>query len=166
MNYKIKTKYVDCAVFDTWITKLEMSAFGWRHRGSETIYSDTYDLTIDYDNNTATMSRRFTTYTLFKRVTPYTFNVFYVILETLMRIFSWIRRKLIYLFAGLTIILLVIGVLGSSECLIGAAVIVAFIYGPSLFFALLGFVFRKALAIERKLEDSLEKNGYAREQDF
>ena len=167
MKYQILTKKKECLPFDEWITKLEMRAFGWRYRGCKTTYFDSYTINIDWDRETATATQDRRHDNVFKRITPYSFNPIFKFAELLMAIQSWIRRKLIVLFFGLTILALIIGVISGDFEVIGlAAAVAAFVYLPSLFLAGVGFALRKILRIDEKLAKSLERNGYAAEQNF
>ena len=167
MKYQILTKKKECLPFDEWITKLEMRAFGWRYRGCKTTYFDSYTINIDWDRETATATQDRRHDNVFKRITPYSFNPIFKFAELLMAIQSWIRRKLIVLFFGLTILGLIAGILSGDFSVIGLAfAIVSFVYLPSLFLAGVGFALRKLLKIDEKLAKSLERNGYAAEQNF
>ena len=81
MKHYIKTKYKECLPFDSWITKLEMRAFGWVYKGFDTEYSDYYNIYIDWDKKTASAIRDSKTSNEFKRISPYSFNAFFNILE-------------------------------------------------------------------------------------
>ncbi|MBQ8689475.1 MAG: hypothetical protein IJ515_03840 [Clostridia bacterium] len=169
-NYRIKTKRIECYPFDEWITKLERRAFGWVDKGMETDYYDEYDVTIDVDRQEATVKQKFTIYNVFRRIEPYSSNLLFKLVELLMSIQSWIRRKLIFLLFGITALALVIGIfqlLGTGEIgeyMLTAIMLLAITYVPSLVYALIGYMLRKVLRLDDKLKDSLEKNGYAREQ--
>lgn len=166
-KYVIKSKYKECLPFDEWITKLEMRAFGWVYRGVDVTYFDSYDVTIDWDAGTGSATQRSRADNTFKRIEPYSYNIVFNILEILMSIQSWIRRKLIALFFGLVLIGGVIGIITQDYAVIGAGVgIVAFIYVPSLFYVVAGFLTRKLFRLDEKLKERLEDNGYAREQEF
>ena len=159
MNYVIKTKTKECLPLDEWITKLEMRAFGWRYKGLDTTYFDEYDVNINWDAGTATATQRSRTDIVFKRIEPYSFNPVFVLLELMMSIQSWIRRKLIFLFFGLCALGLIIGVLTQDMTALGAvAGIAAFVYVPSIFYAILGFLFRKVFGLDRNLKKRLVKN--------
>ena len=167
MKYHIITKKKECLPFDEWITKLEMRAFGWRYRGCKTTYFDSYTIDIDWERETATATQDRRHDNVFKRISPYSFNPLFKIAEALMSIQSWIRRKLIFLLWGLTALALIIGVItGDGETIGLACAVIAFVYLPSLFYAALGFILRKIFRIDAKLAKSLERNGYAAEQDF
>ena len=167
-NFYIKTKRKSCGPFDEWLTKLEMRAFGWKYQGIDVEYFNEFDITIDWEKETATASQRFNVYTTFKRVTPYSHNILFIILEFLMTVFSWIRRKLILFFAGIVIIGLIVGAIdliqrqGYSEILSYCFWIVFALYVPSIVLSILGFLTRKIFFIDAKLRKRLEKNGYAR----
>lgn len=171
-KYYIKTKQKSAYPFDAWLTKLEMRAFGWHYKGYDIDYEDTYDLNIDFDKKEATLSRRFKVYTTFKRVAPYSYNPIFVFLEAIMTIQSWIRRKLIFLLFGITVLLLIFGGIETytrrfmSESLIAGISIIAGVYGPSIITMILGFITRKIFFIESRLKRSLEKNGYKRNQNL
>ena len=167
MKYVIKTKRKECLPLDEWITKLEMRAFGWRYKGMDTTYFDSYDVSIDWDTGTGTASQRSRTDIVFKRVEPYSYNPIFVVLEFLMSIQSWIRRKLIFLFFGLCAVGLIVGILSQEMTIIGAVLgIAAFIYTPSIFYLALGFMLRKLLRLDDNLKKRLVKNGYAEDQDI
>lgn len=173
-NFYIETKKKECLPFDVWMTKLEMRAFGWKCKGDHTEYYDSYDIEIDWEHDTATAKRRFSTYTVFKRIKPYG-NFLLKLLEFFMKIQSWIRRKLEFLFFGLILIGIGIGIFEivamtdksqGFATLMYPLYILLFIYVPSLVYALLGFLTRKIFRLDKKVMDDLEKNGYAREQDL
>lgn len=173
-KFYIETKVKECLPFDTWITKLEMRAFGWKCKGDFTEYENTYDIEIDWEKETATAKRRFTNYTSFKRIKPYG-NFLLKMWEFFMKIQSWIRRKLEFLFFGLVLIGIGVGVfeiVAMSDKAQGVATlmyplyVLLFIYVPSLFYALMGFLTRVIFRLDKKVKDDLDKNGYAREQDI
>ena len=173
-KFYIQTKQKSCFPLDTWMTKLEMRAFGWKCKGDHVEYEDAYDIEIDLDNNTAKANRRFNVYTTFKRIKPYG-NFLLKMWELFMTIQSWIRLKLEFILFVLVIIALVIGLIdtfllgGSGDGKQGffyALYIVLFIYAPSLFYALMGFLTRVVFRLDKKLKNQLEKNGYSREQDI
>lgn len=169
-KFYIKTKQKSCYPFDTWITKLEMRAFGWTYKGLDTDWYNDYDVSFDWDNDTATVTRRHQTYTTFKRVEPYSYNIFFKFWEMLMVIHSWIRRKLIWLLFGLLVIVFGISIVqlvlsGYLDPVFWIAVgILGYIYGTSLVYALFGFLTRKIFRIDHKLKNRLEANGYERDQ--
>lgn len=171
-KFYIETKEKECYPFDTWITKLEMRAFGWTVKDDEIEYLDEYDVTIDYDRSTANIKQRFKFNAIFKRVEPYSNSGLFDFLEVIMSIFSWIRRKLIILLSILDLFFLVIGLLfvfngaGMNEYLAIGLYLLLSIYLPSLIIAILGFTVRKILRLDKKLKDSLEENGYRREQNL
>ena len=173
-KFYIQTKQKSCLPFDTWMTKLEMRAFGWKCKGDHVEYEDAYDVDIDWEKNTATASRRFNVYTVFRRIKPYG-NIFLKFWEFLMTIQSWIRRKLEALLFGLIIIVLGIGLIelflvsdqeGGAQMLFTALYMVLFIYVPSLFYALMGFLTRLIFRLDKRVKDRLERNGYYRDQDI
>ena len=169
-RYRVVTKRKECAPFDEFITKMEMRAFGWTDKGIEIDYSDTYDVYIDLEKEEATAKRRFNVLNTFRRIEPYSKSLLFKLLEAVMEIQSWIRRKLIFLLFGITLILVVAGVfevLGTGEFgeySILAISVLAVIYLPSFICALLGFFLRKLFRLDKKLKDSLENNGYERDQ--
>lgn len=171
-EFYIKTKRKECFPFDEKITKLEMRAFGWKYKGIQTDYYDTYDVYIDWDKGEASAHQRFKVYNTFKRITPYSYNLLFRLLEGLMALFSWIRRKMIFLLFGITALLLIFGTLETlstkemSDGLIWGSFFLFFTYVPSLVLIVLGFVVRKVLRIDAKLEDRLDQNGYERKQRF
>lgn len=170
----IKTVQKDYYPFDSWITKLEMRAFGWTYKGYDTEYYDTYDLHINWDDETATLTQRFRTYTKFKRIEPYSYNIIFKYFELLMSIQSWIRRKLIFLFWGICALGVIISAfmffttkdLRTLYILPCVLFVVGYIYLPSLFYALFGYLTRKIFRLDKKLKNRLEKNGYNREQNL
>ena len=173
-KFYIQTKRKSCLPFDTWMTKLEMRAFGWKCKGDRIEYEDAYDVDIDWENNTATARQRFKAYTVFKRIKPYG-NLLLKMWELFMTIQSWIRRKLEALLFGLIIISLGIGLIytflakqadDGKFMLLAALYMVLFIYVPSLFYALMGFLTRVVFRLDKRLKNQLEKNGYSREQDI
>ncbi|MDE6690345.1 MAG: hypothetical protein K2K04_00085 [Clostridia bacterium] len=171
-EFYIQTKEKECFPFDEWITKLEMLAFGWADRDHFIDYSDEYSVTIDWEKSTANISRKFKVYAVFKRIQPYSGNFLFKLLEILMSVQSWIRRKLILLFWFIDVLLLGIGALflfngaGMNEYIILGLVVLAFVYLPSLIIAALGFLTRKIFRLDELLKDELEKNGYMREQNY
>ncbi|MDE5765711.1 MAG: hypothetical protein K2I17_00920 [Clostridia bacterium] len=171
-EFYIQTKEKECFPFDEWITKLEMRAFGWADRDHVTDYLDEYDVTIDWDRSTAYVNRRFKTYAVFKRINPYCGNFLFKLLEIIMTIQSWIRRKLIILFWFIDVILFGIGIIyliggaGMNVYIALGLGVLAFVYLPSIIIAVLGFLTRVVFRLDAKLKDNLEANGYMREQDF
>ncbi|MBQ8381391.1 MAG: hypothetical protein IJY18_05815 [Clostridia bacterium] len=167
MKYYIKTKKKECFPFDEWITKLEMRAFGWTYKGWNTTYFDSYNVYIDWDNETATARQNSQTDNVFKRISPYSFNPIFRLFELLMSIHSWIRRKLIFLFFGLTVLGLGIGIITQDKQTIGLAfTAIAIVYLPSIFYSIMGFLTRVIFRIDKKLERALERNGYEPKQRF
>ncbi|MCM1545492.1 MAG: hypothetical protein NC033_00490 [Clostridiales bacterium] len=171
-KYYINTKEKECFPFDEWITKLEMRAFGWADKDHVIDYLNEYDVTVDWERSTAKVNQRMKRYAVFKRVEPYSGNFLFNILEFFMKIQSWIRRKLIILFWFIDVLLFGIGFIylfggkGMNEYIALGLYLFAFIYAPSLVISLLGFLTRVIFRIDAKLKDSLEANGYMREQDF
>lgn len=171
-EYRIERKERDYYLFDKWITNLEMRAFGWHNQGDATEWYDEYDIEINWETGKGSVRQRFRDYTTFARIKPYSFNVLFNILEFFMNIQSWIRRKLIILLWFIDVLLFGIGIFmflggsGMNEYISLGVAVFAFIYGPSLVYALLGFAVRKIFSIESKLEDSLERNGYERKQNL
>ena len=149
-----------------------MRAFGWADRDYFTDWLDEYDVTIDWDSSKAYVHQRFKTYAVFKRIKPYTFNPLFNLLEIIMSIQSWIRRKLIFLLFGIDLLLFGIGIFyfiggkGMNEYIYYGLAVLAFVYLPSIAIAFLGFLTRKIFHIDEKLKDNLEANGYMREQDI
>lgn len=80
-----------------------MRCFGWFYKGFETEASNIIDVDINWDTGKATASRRFYEWITFKRVSPYTGNLFFKLCELLMTLFSWLRIKIIPLLAGLLV---------------------------------------------------------------
>ena len=171
-KYYIITKRKDYFPFDGWMTKLEMSAFGWKYEGHGVEYFNEYNLDIDWEAGKGTITQKSRVFTVFKRIRPYTHNIFFIILEFLMSIQSWIRRKLIFLLWFLTLFALVVSVIywvttGIAIEMLGISIgIIAFTYMPSLFYAILGFLMRKIFFIDKKLEKNLVKNGYSINQNI
>ncbi len=172
MEFYVQTKQKECFPFDEWITKLEMRAFGWSDREHTVDYLNEYDVTIDWDSSKAYVNRKFKTYATFKRITPYSSNILFKILEFIMAIQSWIRRKLIILLWFIDVILFGIGLVylingaGMNEYIALGIGVFAFIYLPSVIIAVLGFLTRVIFRLDDKLKDNLEANGYMREQNF
>ncbi|MDE7330020.1 MAG: hypothetical protein K2N30_02830 [Clostridia bacterium] len=171
-KYLIQTVDKEYYPFDKWITCLEMRAFGWQCKGDKTDWYDEYFIDIDWDTGRGSVSQKFKSYTRFVRVKPYSGNVLFNMVEFLMKIQSWIRRKLIILFWAIDFLLFAIGALflfGNgefNEYLALGIYVFLFVYAPSLVYAVLGFLIRKIFRLESKLKDALEYNGYAREQDL
>ena len=171
-EYYIQTKEKSCFPFDEWITKLEMRAFGWCYKGIDVEYENKFDIEIDWERGEGTARQRSHVYTTFKRIRPYTRNILFILLEAIMTIQSWIRRKLIYLLFGITALLLIIGTITTisneafSQELGAALIILAVIYVPSLITLTLGYLTRVIFGIDRKLKKNLVKNGYAEDQDL
>jgi hypothetical protein len=109
----------------------------------------------------------FYTFLEFKRIKPYSRNFFFKLMEVLMSLMSWIRRKLVFLIWLAAIILFAVGIFGGNDggsgmnpCLLAGILTLAISYGPSIIFCLLGWGFRKLFKVEQKLKLDLEKNGY------
>ena len=167
MDYYIITKYKECKFFDTWITKLEMRAFGWVYRGMETTYYNSAHVNIDWDTGSGTITQDSATHVTFKRLSPYSFNILFAGLELCMSVMSWIRRMLIFILGGLMVLCGIAAVFSGDPTLWwGVVGIAAFTYVPSLILAGLGYLTRVIFRIDQKLSDSLARNGYSRNQDF
>lgn len=173
-EYEIQTKERKYTFFpfrvDEKLTIKEMRSFGWVDRGERTYYFDPY-LEIDWDRSTATVKQDSEHYQVFKRIKPYTYNPVFIILEKIMLINSWIRKKLMLLFFCFTPLSLILGLIqifsiGDPTGLLLFATTLAIIYIPTWIMCLTGKIARKVLRIEEKLKDNLERNGYAREQDI
>lgn len=163
MEYYIKTKNKTWFPFDGWLTRLEMRAFGWTYEGSKTEYLNSYSISYDESRDKVTARQNSKHYQIFERISPYTFNPIFIFLEFLMSIFSWIRRKLIYLLFVLAIFGLVLGLVQNNQELIkGGIGILAFIYGPSIVLLVLGFlmriIFRMDSRLKRKVRKSYEED--------
>ena len=164
-KYYIKTKLKECLPMDEWITKLEMRAFGWVYKGIETTYYNSYKVSINWDTGKGTASRERRFDNQFKRIEPYSYSIIFRFLEGLMGIFSWIRRKLLFLFFGMIVILAGIGIITQDMKSVGMALtVLALIYLPSLYCAVAGFLVRKLFGLDRKLRHRLAKNGYDEDQ--
>ena len=169
-KYYIKTKKKSFFSLDKFMTVLEMRAFGWTYKGQKTKDAGYWNVSVNYDTGTATASRAFYTFLEFKRPQPYSRNFFFGLMETLMSIMSWIRRKLVFLVWIAAIALIVIGVLAGAEagdkimgmnpCVFGGILTLVIAYLPSVLFCLLGWGFRKIFKVDEKLKIDLEKNGY------
>ena len=172
-KFYIQTYEKSCMPFDSFMTKWEMRAFGWRDKGYKSEFEG-YDITVNWETKTAYQTSRYSTWHVFKRVKPYSRNIIFKFLEALMTFFSWIRRKLIPLLLGLVIICL--GIAGISalvgsfdyakQVFVIALGVLAFIYLPSIVLSILGFLFRVLTGQERKLKKRLAENGYEEEQKF
>ena len=165
-EYFIQTKKKECYPFDEWITKLEMRAFGWVDKGIGVDPTGIYDLTINWEEETASIQEKKYVYNTFKRIKPYSSNLIFNLLEFLMGICSWVRRKLIFLLFGVTALMLGIGLFQSfAEGRVAATLVmgifsIVLVYGPSLTLALAGFLCRKFFQLDAQLLYNLEKNGY------
>lgn len=169
-EYFIETKEIRYLPFDAWMSKIEMSAFGWTHKGWHSEETDTYDVDIDWSKKEAAVSQRYENSIIFKRIKPYTSNILFKLTEFMMRIHSCIRRTLFYLLWFLCALGIVIGVISSlsygyvtKELSLGLTML-AIIYLPSIFYSILGFVLRLLFGIDRKLKRSLRRNGYDENQ--
>ncbi len=166
-RYYIETKKKDYLPFDGWITKLEMVAFGWVYKGYKSQGTGVYDVNINWESESVSVSERFNGWTEFKRVRPYTKSLFFKFLELCMSVTSWIRRKLILLLWVATALSLGLGLLEliatqqMNSTLGTGIVLLAFVYAPSLFLSLAGFLYRKIFRLDKKLKNSLEANGYS-----
>ena len=170
-EYFIETKTKDLYLFDEWITKLEMRSFGWHYKGLDTFYYDGYyDVSYNEYDNTVSVKNKREVYLTFKRIKPYSKKLFFKFLEMLMSIQSWIRRKLILWLWVLTALLLGLGVIelvstGNFSQNLGFGIIIPImVYTPSLFYCLLGWLYRKICRVDERLKDDLEKYGYKRDQ--
>ena len=166
-KYHIQTKKKSYFSLDKWMTTLEMRAFGWTYKGCKTQDAGYYNVTIDYDKGTATARRAFYTFLEFKRIKPYSRNFFFKLMEVLMSLMSWIRRKLVFIIWLAAIILFAVGIFSGNEggsgmnpCILASILTLAISYGPSVLFCLLGWGFRKLFKVDQKLKLDLEKNGY------
>ena len=166
-RYYIKTEYRDCIALDGFMTQLEMWAFGWKSSGMEREFEG-YDIEIVAESETRATGKataRFKTWYVFKRISPYSSNPFFILLEVIMRIVSWIRRKLFFLFGGLIIMGTIVSLIARETEIVGAIVgLLSLVYGPSLVVMILGFLFRKISGIDKKLRKELEENGYSLNQ--
>ena len=169
-EYFMTTKYKSCPKWDRFFTKWEMRCFGWFYKGLETEASNIIDVDINWDTGKATASRRFYEWITFKRVSPYTGNLFFKLCELLMTLFSWLRRKIIPLLAGLLVVAFIIdasaphgeGFDKAIQILMGA---ILGVYCVCSLVAILGTLFRKIFRIEGKLKESLRNNGYSTDLD-
>ena len=171
-EYIIETKTKDYTYlpFDEKLTALEMKSFGWVDKGDKWVYYDSYDVDIDLDRNTATVTQQNSHFRVFHRIKPYSYNLIFNILEKIMNINSWLRKKIMVFLFVLTPIAGIVGVInllagGDLEMLFLFFGMLAITYLPTLTICLIGAIARKTLRIEEKLKHRLEKNGYAREQN-
>ncbi len=183
MDYYLKTKSIPVVFLDGWLVAIEKAAFGWKRIGN---HSETYEYdetTTDYRTEyhdgiewdiTETKTERktgITTYQDFYRISPFTFNPLFAILEFASGILSWIRRMILsivtYIGAPLLVLCIIACFFDSSIAAdalpaVGGvlALYVGLIVVPSLAVALFAFLLRKLFGIDKNLENSLRKNGY------
>ena len=168
-KYYIKTKKKSFFSLDKWMTVLEMREFGWTYKGQKTRDAGYWNVSVNYDTGTATASRAFYTFLEFKRPQPYSRNFFFGLMEVLMSLMSWIRRKLVFLIWIAAIILFICGfagadmgdkVMGMHPAIFAGFLTLLISYAPSALFCLLGWGFRKLFKVDQKLKEDLKKNGY------
>lgn len=171
-RYRIHTKNVRGVLFDKWLLKLEKKAFGWNYYGFETID----DLSLDVGEHNVSIKHNLVDWLEFRRITPYSSNVLFVIFEMLSNIWSAIRRIIVSIGGPLLIAVLVFSLillgacnetetanLGFEICKYSVIIYATCILLPSLLLMLLGFITRKLFRIEDKLRRSLRANGYSDE---
>lgn len=166
-KYRIHTKQVRGVLFDKWLLKLEKKAFGWNYYGLETEdnpYLDKQDLSVRH---------KYVDWLEFRRITPYSSNPLFVLLEFLSNLWGTIRKIVVSIGGPLLIILLVLSLimmgacddtqtaqLGLEVCKYFVIIYAAGILLPSVIFMLAGLLTRKLFRIDEKLKQSLRDNGY------
>lgn len=139
------------------LLRLERAAFGWHYQGN--VYHDDFD---GFDSNLNVKHKIYKNY-YFCRHKPYSANPLFVISEMLMKIVSFIRRIIMPILP----IVIVVGVILAifvGEALKMFAIVAGSIYGgvigATLLFAFLGWLWRTAFRIDKKVAEDMEANGY------
>lgn len=167
-RYSISTVQIRGILFDRWLLRLEKKAFGWVYYGTET--EDHQSLEVS--STRAWISHTYVDWLEFRRCTPFSKNILFMLTEILSKIWSFIRR-IVLAIGGPLFILFIVALLiglgcGESDLVsTGWDVIkmIALIYAlgialPSLLFVGLGFLWRAVFKIDKKLSQDLADNGY------
>ncbi len=183
MKYYLKSKSVPVVLGDGWLVNIEKRAFGWKPDGAHDEeyeydehttrnYTEYHD-GIEWDVTEHRTERKtgITTYQDFYRISPFTFNPFFALLELFSGIFSFIRRLVMSLVAYLWYLIIGLVVIGCilDPSMVGDAIYVVVgclaiyffvVVVPSLLIALVAVIMRKLFGIDKNLEESLRRNGY------
>ena len=173
IRYVIKTKRKSYFPLDKWMTLLEMRAFGWKPRTKKKKKGVAGENSSEKPD-LVTEEKGFFTFLEFRRVSPYTDNAAFVVLELLMRFVSWIRRMLVLPIWLASIICVVCGIVGFTGLTVwgidafifaGIAIFVLS-YAPSLLLSFFGWGFRKVFDVDEDLKKELKRNGYEPDQNL
>ncbi len=173
-KYTIEKAHKRSLLIDSWLVKFEKKAFGWIYYGSHTnIYTKEIEKTVYKSNETITTNEEKTTeYTWlhFKRISPYSSNPFFILIEAISNIVSFFRRIGAAIVTWVVPICLVLGIIlsifstdpGFVELGLGFAFLYAFFFlVPSLILAIIGKMLRtRRGGVDDKLKKELRDNGY------
>ncbi|MCD8041030.1 MAG: hypothetical protein LUF82_05890 [Clostridia bacterium] len=159
-TYSISTRDIPKHLWDGWLIKMQMKAFGWVYMGG---YKETeIGITEDWKAKTTV-----TRYLCFRRFSPYTNNLLFCFAEVLSNIIMIIRAIISWLFVPACILLILVIIFGDIfgetfgpiliACIILAPII---ILALSFLIILVGSVLRNGFRLEERLLDDLEENGY------
>ena len=175
MRYWLDSKSVSYSLGDGALTKFVAKSFGWVYSGryKEQDGVDVHeDVRIDPENNrahkTTTITRKFVKYMDFVRVTPYTDNLIFKLIEILSNIISFIRKIAIRLLPWAMIVLIVLGVLSGDDggeyfgaiAFVILGIYLGLLVLPSILLGVLARFLRKFFDIDNKVRENLKLNGY------
>ena len=181
MKYSYKTVSVPVAFLDGWLVNLEKACFGWKKRGkhneeqeydehSTNNYSEYHDgIEWRVTEHVTERKTRLITYQDFYRISPYTYNPIFFIVELLSDIFSYIRRIVMNIVSCVFIPFVILVALffwtGETSLATGSlqiflAAYLAFIVLPTVIISLVAFLLRKIFLIDKRVAANLEKDGY------
>lgn len=167
-RYRISTVSIRGILFDRWLLRLEKKAFGWVYYGTETEDEQSVEVT----STSAYIKHKYIDWLEFRRITPFSNNIFFNLTEGLSRLWSFIRRIVLGIGGPIFIFILVacgIGYACGEQSLVStgmevvkmfAIIYAAAIFLPTLLFIGLGYLWRTVFKIDQKLSMSLEDNGY------
>lgn len=164
MSYSIKSKMIRGVFGDKWLLRLERKAFGWHYWSLTT--EDEQSLAID--DNGAHINHKYIKWLEFRRCSPYSANILFVLLELIDRIISCIRRICcpFVIPAAVVSIILALAVPEAKDTVLNIDMYIAIAYfgvlmGGTLAVSLLGFLTRKLFCIESRLSKKLIEAGYS-----
>lgn len=146
---------------DKWLMRLEKRAFGWHYWSLTNEHEYGYEVSSDGTKGHTT--HKIIQWLEFRRPSPYTHNILFVLTELLDKIFSFFRRILISIGLPVFIIAIIVGAVfesgssgDSSNIGFSVAIGVAIGYAVCIFgtfiLAGLGLLWRKVFGIDEKLK--------------
>lgn len=164
MRFRINSKTIRGVFGDKWLLRLERKAFGWHYWN---LYIEDEQTKV-WDENGSHTNHQYIKWLEFRRHSPYSANILFVLLELIDRIISCIRRICcpFVTFAAVISIILVSVLPDAKDAVLNIDMYIAKAYfgvlvGGTLAVSLLGFLTRKLFCIDSRLSQELIEAGYS-----